>query len=225
MSEMNILFLGTSAVKPGKNNDTACALINNKYMIDTGWYSAINMLRFGVSPLDIEYIFLTHTHPDHYIGLSHYLFYLAMSSEEYSKRAALKIVGPHQDIQQIVDLTQRYLDPRKSKKLLEAMKVEIIPFSCGDILENNDLSVQAFTTKHPVPSLGYIFQDNISKKKIVYTGDTGPSEGMIINANKADLLVYEASCGVSFSQSKEHSGGPDAAMVAKKAEVKNQDPC
>ncbi|MCF6174438.1 MAG: MBL fold metallo-hydrolase [Victivallaceae bacterium] len=220
MNDLNMLFLGTSAVKPGKNNDTACALINNRYMVDTGWYSAVNMLQFGVSPLELDYLFITHSHPDHYLGLAQYLFYLAMSMKQYSERAPMKIVGPQQSIEKIVNLAYNYLDHEGTEKFSKSLKVKIIPLTDGDIIETEDVMIKAFATQHPVPSLGYIFQDNGSKKKIVYSGDTGPCENLVINAHGADLLVHEASCGDSFSMHEDHSGAPDAALVAKQAKVK-----
>ena len=220
MSDLNILFLGTSAVKPGPNNDTACALINNRYMVDTGWYSAINMLQFGVSPLELDYLFITHPHADHYLGLAQYIFYLAMSMLEYSKRVPLKIVGPEQDIERMVQLAYNYLDYKGTGEVSKTLKVDIIPLTNGDIIETDDVTVKAFKTQHPVASLGYCFQDKSSKKKIVYPGDTGPCESVIINAHEADLLIFEASCGDNFSESEDHSGAPDAAMIAKQAKVK-----
>jgi ribonuclease Z len=220
MNDLNILFLGTSAVKPGKNNDTACALINNRYMVDTGWYSAVNMLQFGVSPLELDYLFITHSHPDHYLGLAQYIFYLAMSMVQYSERVPLKVVGPQQDIEKIVKLAYNYLDHEGTGKISKTLKLEIIPLADGDIIETDDVTVKAFSTQHPVASLGYAFQDNSSKKKIVYPGDTGPCENVIINAYEADLLVHEASCGGNFSKSEDHSGAPDAALAAKQAKVK-----
>ena len=220
MSNLNILFLGTSAVLPGPNNDTACALINNRYMIDTGWYSAVNMLQFGLSPLDVDYLFITHAHPDHYLGLAQYLFYLVMSMAQYSERAPLKIVGPQEDIENIVNRAFNYLDHEGTEQFSKILKVDIIPLADGDIIETADVTVKTFATQHSVPSLGYIFKDNNSQKKIVYPGDTGPCENVIINAHEADLLVHEAACGASFSTTHGHSGVADAALAAKQAQVK-----
>ena len=73
-----VTFLGTEAVVPEGGGDTASFVINGKYLVDTGWYAAIKMNCYGLDPLRLEYLFLTHCHHDHYIGLPHLLFYFAM---------------------------------------------------------------------------------------------------------------------------------------------------
>ena len=64
---ISVSFLGTSSVVPEVGRDTASVLINQKVLVDTGWCSALRMLDFGVTPLDLEYIFLTHGHHDHFL--------------------------------------------------------------------------------------------------------------------------------------------------------------
>ena len=49
-------FLGTSSVTPEAGRDTASFLINNRILVDTGWYAALKMLNHGVSPLDLDYL-------------------------------------------------------------------------------------------------------------------------------------------------------------------------
>ena len=55
MSKIETLFLGTNALRPTVGNDVASLLINGKYQVDTGWYSAANMLNYGHSVFDVEY--------------------------------------------------------------------------------------------------------------------------------------------------------------------------
>ena len=60
-------------------------------------------------------------------------------------------------------------------------------------------------------------------RKIVYTGDTKPSEDIIKLADKADLLIHEATFSDELqerAQKDKHSTPSQAAKVAKKAMVK-----
>ena len=77
-TKTTVTFLGTSAVVPGAGHDTASFLINGKYLVDTGWYATIKMRGYGFDPMQLEYLFFTHCHHDHYIGLPQLLFYLRM---------------------------------------------------------------------------------------------------------------------------------------------------
>ena len=86
LPETQVVFLGVDAVTPAGGEDTASFVINRKYLVDTGWYGTIKMRSYGLDPLDLEYLFLTHCHHDHYIGLPHLLFYLTMRGHERPDR-------------------------------------------------------------------------------------------------------------------------------------------
>ena len=60
-------------------------------------------------------------------------------------------------------------------------------------------------------------------RKIVYVGDTKPSDNIVELANGADVLIHEATFGEELSDRAEedmHSTPGGAAMIAKMAEVK-----
>src|SRR5689334_23751249 len=104
-----VTFLGTDAVVPECGGDTASFVINRKIMVDTGWYGAIKMRCYGLDPMQIETLILTHCHHDHYIGLPQLLFYLTMRASERADRPKLKIIGPAEDLELVVRLAQQFL--------------------------------------------------------------------------------------------------------------------
>jgi hypothetical protein len=104
VSDTTMTFLGTSGVFPEDDSDSSSLLIGNKYLFDTGGCAPVTMLRFGFSPLDIDYVFMSHFRQDHYLGLVQLLFYAAMNKAKYLKRTPFKIVGPVEDIQRVMDL-------------------------------------------------------------------------------------------------------------------------
>lgn len=60
-------------------------------------------------------------------------------------------------------------------------------------------------------------------RKIVYTGDTGPSKALVNLAEKADLLIHEATLGDELKERASedgHSTPSEAAKTAKTAKVK-----
>jgi len=105
-----VTFLGTDAVVPAGGGDTASFVINGKYLVDTGWYAAIKMRSYGLDPMDVEYLILTHCHHDHYLGLPHLLFYLAMRRSERPERPALKIIGPAGEMETVVVRANAYVN-------------------------------------------------------------------------------------------------------------------
>src|SRR5579862_2546915 len=210
-----VLFLGTDAVVPDCGHDTASFIINRKYLVDTGWNAALRMQCWGVSPLDIEYLFLTHCHHDHYIGLPHLLFYLAMRGSQRPERPRLKIVGPTEDLDRVVTLSREFLQP----KLFPPVEYvpELIPFSPGDTHEDPEFVLTACRAPHPVPALCYRFIDKKTGKSVTCTGDTAYDPAVVEQARGCSLLIHEASYGVSPAPEPNpwlHSGAPDAARVA-----------
>lgn len=220
-AQTEVTFLGTDAVVPECGGDTASFVINRKYLVDTGWYAAIKMRCYGLNPMDIEYLFLTHCHHDHYIGLPHLLFYFTMRAREKPDHAPLKIVGPAEDLERVVTLAQQFLQMDRFPPVHYAP--ELIPLQPGDSYEDPEFTLATCASVHPVPALCYRFTDKRTGKVLAFTGDTAYDAGVVAHVQGADLLVHEASYGpkpAPKNNSSLHSGAPDAARVANEAAVK-----
>ena len=216
-----IRFLGTATVVPEAGHDTASFLINDRYLVDTGWYAAIKMKAYGISPMDLEYVFITHCHHDHYIGLPQILFYLRMRQRERPDRPPLKIVGPAADIEHVVELARQLLQP---DRFPEAVPMPIVlPIKPGGSYEEDAFRVDTCTTQHPVQGLCYRFQDKSTGVVFSFTGDTAYHPPIIEHVQGSDLLIHEASYGpreMGSDPAWGHSGAPDAARIAVAAGVK-----
>jgi ribonuclease Z len=219
--QTTITFLGTDAVVPEGGRDTASFVINGKYFVDTGWYATIKMRNYGLDPMGIEYLILTHCHHDHYIGLPHLLFYLAMKRGERSDRPLLKIIGPAGEVELVVGLAQQFLQMDRFPPV--RCEPALIPMQPGGSLDDPNFQLSAIASLHPVPGLCYRFTDAQTGKTIAFTGDTAYDPSIPAFVRDADLLVHEASYGANpapESNSSLHSGAPDAARVAVEAGVK-----
>lgn len=215
-----VTFLGTGSVVPDPGDDTASLLLNGTCLVDTGWYAPLNMRRFGFSPLDLEYVFLTHCHQDHYLGLAGVLFYLAMRRQERPARPALKVAGPAGDIRRVVDLARAYLQTERFPDV--EPPVEVIPLHPGDSLGAGALQVATVGSIHPVQGLVYRFTDTRTGASLVVTGDTAYHPPIADLARGCDLLVHEASHGPRPADPASrwgHSGAPDAARIALEADA------
>jgi ribonuclease Z len=215
-----VTFLGTEAVVPGCGGDTASFVINGRYLVDTGWYGAIKMRCYGLDPLQLEYLFLTHCHHDHYIGLPHLLFYLTMRAGERPNRAPLKIVGPAEDLERVVRLAQQFLQMER----FPAVQYDpaLIPLAAGQSFDDADFHLATCPSVHPVPGLCYRFTDRRTGRVVAFTGDTAYDPGIVRHVQGADLLIHEASYGASpapVTNASLHSGAPEAARVAREAGV------
>ena len=215
-----VTFLGTDAVTPACGGDTASFVINRRYLVDTGWYGALKMRCYGLDPMELEYLFLTHCHHDHYLGLPHLLFYLAMNRAERPDRAPLKIVGPQEDLVPVVRLAQQFLQMERFAPV--RYEPECIPLAPGETWDADDFTLAACASLHPVPGLCYRFTDKRTGQVVAFTGDTAYDPTIVRHVQAASLLIHEASYGASpappgNNNTSLHSGAPDAARVAREA--------
>src|SRR5262249_5933262 len=149
LEQTEILFLGTEAVVPECGGDTASFIINRKYLVDTGWYAPLKMRCYGLDPLQMEYLFLTHCHHDHYIGLPHLLFYFAMRAARQTLPAPLKIVGPAGELELVVQLSKQFLQAERFAALQS--DPTLIPLQPGETYETPDFTLATCASVHPVP--------------------------------------------------------------------------
>jgi len=211
-----VTFLGTSSVVPEAGHDTASFVINRKYLVDTGWYAAVKMQDVEMSPLDLEWLFITHCHHDHYIGLPQILFYLRMRKHQCPDRAPLKIAGPKDNVQEVVDLARALLQVERFPDV--DCVPEVHPITPGDSLETDAFRVDTCQTKHAVQGLCYRFTDKATGAAIAFTGDTGYHPPLVDHVRGCDLLIHEASHGPNSpgpAPTQGHAGAPDAARIAK----------
>ncbi len=215
-----LTFLGTAAVVPGGGHDTAGFVINDRYLVDTGWYAAIKMQCYGLDPLNIEYLFLTHCHHDHYIGLPQLLFYRRMRRSARPNLPPLKILGPAEDLERVVTLARQFLQPDRFPDVDEAP--ELFPLEPGDAFEEEAFRITTCASLHPVPALCYRFTDKQTGATFAFTGDTAYHPPVVAHVQGVSLLVHEASYGAAPAPANNaslHSGAPDAARVAAEAGV------
>src|ERR1700743_2416568 len=133
----DVTILGSSSATPIYNrNPTAQALnINERfYLIDCGEGTQQQMLRFDVKSSRIDYIFISHLHGDHYLGLVGLLSSLHL----HGRKKPLKIFGPA-PLKEIIELQLRYSETRL-QYVIEFIFTD--PVSPQVILDNQDITVE-----------------------------------------------------------------------------------
>ncbi|MCK5803739.1 MAG: MBL fold metallo-hydrolase [Lentisphaeria bacterium] len=210
-----VLFTGTATVVPGAGQDTACLLVNQDCLFDTGWNAAVNMQQYDCNPLDVRLLFITHCHHDHYIGLPQLLFLHAMKG-----KPRLTIVGPKPDIHMIVERACRFLRDDQFRDIINPPEIHAL--QAGQTYEDDVYEVTTAPTVHPVVGLCYRLRDKRTGSTMAVTGDTAYHEPLARHVAGVDLLVHEASRGAVESDPLAvggHSGSIDAARIAAAAKV------
>src|SRR6476659_11345015 len=91
--DLDVVFLGTSGSAPTASRAPSATLIRRggeRVLVDCGEGTQRQLLRSDVGLVDLEHVFLTHFHADHYLGLPGMLKTFALRGRELP----LTVYGP-----------------------------------------------------------------------------------------------------------------------------------
>lgn len=155
------------------------------YLIDAGEGVQKQMFRYGINPLKLRGIFISHLHGDHVFGV----FPLISTLGLYGRRTPLKIFAPR-PFGEILESHLRYFD---SDLPYQVEWVEVDTTAHRIIFENNSIEVWSIPLRHRVPASGYMFREkmpelNVDKFKI---GRYGLSIKQIVAAKRGEDIVLD----------------------------------
>ena len=182
--KLTILGSGTSVQYAFRGSASyLLEFMDKKVLLDAGFFVVDRLEKVGVLLSDIDEIFITHKHPDHFMGLIHLMS--ALKNPFYQRKKQVKIIGfkgLKNHITGFQKILGHWIEPKCGIEISENKK---------DTIDN--YCYEIFDTIHADESVGFIL--NIYDKKIVYTGDTELFSGLYSIAKDADLLI--ADCGSS----------------------------
>jgi ribonuclease Z len=261
--DLDVVFLGTAASMPTAQRGPAALLVrrgSERLLFDCGEGTQRQLQRSAIGLPDLEEIFLTHFHADHFLGLPGMLKTFALRGRD---ETPLTVYGPR-GLRELFS----QLRPFVGRLPYPLTQVELEP---GETLERGDYTIEGFPVDHGAAALGYaiaerprpgrfdvaaadalgvphgpargrlqageevavpsgrtvtpaeVLGEPRAGRKVVLTGDTGPSPLVVQAAHGADLLVHEASfLAEEAERAREtlHSTATEAAEVARLAQVR-----
>ena len=179
---MMVWFLGTAGAggipgraKSGILVDTGDA----RLLLDVGPGCVERLYELGYSVCDIDYIYISHLHMDHWSGL---FDYAVRYSVEGCGKPPVLLAG-----EKVRDGMHRVVEVLPGR-LRGEIAVRSIPASGG--LDLDGLVLRVYEAVHTVPA--YIVEVVVDGSTLVYSGDTSPTDDLRKLALQADLLVVEA---------------------------------
>lgn len=203
-SSLDLLFLGSgNAFSPG-GKAFSSFLLNGRYLFDCGPTLLQQLHKAGLASNDIEAVFISHFHADHFFGLP----FLFLDGRYGGRSEDLAIIGPPG----IESRTRRLMElgyPRVMENSGFAYRfIEVRDGFCGQV---GGLAFSAASVEHVDNLDCYAFRVQADAKSLVYSGDTTLCEGLLRLARNADVVVLECSCdGVEV-----HLSPAQVAEVAK----------
>jgi ribonuclease Z len=149
--DLDVVFLGTSASAPTARRGTASLLVRrggDRLLFDCGEGTQRQLLRSSIGLVDLEEIFVTHFHADHYLGLPGMLKTFSLRTRE----VPLTVYGPPglRDLfSSLARIVGRVTYP-----------VELVEVSQGDLLKRDGYEICVFRADHGgVPAVGYALRE------------------------------------------------------------------
>jgi ribonuclease Z len=143
---LRLTFLGTSAAQPTiHRNLTGLAVRRERelFLVDCGEGTQRQMIRFGTG-FDVDAIFFTHFHADHYLGAIGFLRTLSMQG----RSEPLDLYGP-KPARRLLDIMLFTGAERM------AYDVRIHEVKAGDAVRRDGCTMRAFATDHRIASVGW----------------------------------------------------------------------
>jgi ribonuclease Z len=259
--DLDVVFLGTAGSAPSAQRAPTALLVRRggeRLLFDCAEGTQRQLLRSSVGLVELEEIFLTHFHADHFLGLPGMLKTFALRGRELP----VTVYGPP-GLVQLVDALRRVIGRLGYDLRLQELRP-------GEALERGDYTIVTFPVEHGVSAVGYALVEQPRPgrfdvptadalgvppgpergalqrgepvaladgrtvapeqvlgpprpgRKLVLTGDTGPSGSVVEAARGADVLVHEATFleeERDRARETSHSTAVDAAEAARGAEV------
>ena len=145
------MFLGTSGSAPTARRATSATLIRrggDRLLFDCGEGTQRQLLRSDVGLIDLEQIFLTHFHADHYLGLPGMLKTFALRGRE----VPLTLYGPS-GLRDLLAALRRVFGNL-------TYPVETVEIEPGDVLPRTDYEIRAFAVDHRTQAVGYLIVED-----------------------------------------------------------------
>ncbi len=196
-----VLGTGTPNADPDRSGPAVAIVVGgDAYLVDAGpgivRRAALAQRDDSIPALEaprLRRVFLTHLHSDHTTGLPD----LILDPWVLGRTQPLEVYGPPGTARMVRLIEEAYsedVDVRlhggePSNKTGWAADARDV--SAGQVYRDSNITVTAFDVSHGgwKHAFGYIFQT--ADRKIVVSGDTGPSEAVVRACNGCDVLVHE----------------------------------
>ena len=190
---MKIIFAGTSHGIPERDrfcSSTFLEVDEKVYIIDAGAPISPLLLRYGLRHKDVQGVFVTHFHGDHFEGLPEFCDQISW----YYLDAQPEIYLPEQ---RCIDLLQTWLQSMTKTRQEHLLLRQYQP---GPVYADGTISVEAIPTRH-IPS-AHAFRIRAEDKTLLFTGDMSwgyPEFSLLLGGLQYDLVVCEGAHNTSLA--------------------------
>lgn len=217
MTKLTILGSGT-AVSSSYPAGYLLQHKKNNWVIDCGEGIRHRLARQGVDYFDVDTVFLSHFHPDHF-NVETLIQSMQVRNFSEKKEKHLTIYGPPETAKRIKAIWDaKHFDGNFEDTLPNFVKLTILEYENGKTYKVGDAAMTPYFLDHGnMPAAALRFE--IENKILVYSGDTGMNEEIKKTCAGADIFICE--CNQQPGTSKGgHLNPQEVGEIAKKGSVK-----
>lgn len=158
-------------------------------MLDFGEGCSTRLQQLGMTICDVDAVYISHLHPDHYMGL----FDAAVTALEHGYRRKVKLLAAtevFESIETVINILPQSFKPYT--------QVEEIPLKGKNI---GTMKLIPIKSRHSIPTYGVLVKTGDSAN-ILYTSDTAPNPDIYQSLEKAelDILIHEVTLPSKMKQ-------------------------
>ena len=187
---LTVLGSGTSVPHPRRSSPAFWLQTHaGSILLDCGPDAPHRMAEEGLDWPNLDAIWISHFHLDHFGGLPPFLFSIKWAPQTQGRAKLLKLIGPP-GISRLVETIDDANNYRLFKQSFEIVVNEVEQGEPFEILPG----ILAITgkTKHNAESLALRLTD-VDGKTFVYTSDTGFTHDLATFSKQVDVLLLECS--------------------------------
>ena len=184
-----VTFLGTGDAFNAGANCHASYLVSSpstRILLDCGSTTLLALKRAGVDINDLDAVFLSHLHGDHFAGLPFLIIAWLFDSP---RQRPVTIVGPPGTEERVRLLYSTMYRDLAAKPL--PFRLQFQEVQPGHAVQIGAVDLQPFRVPHQESEISLGLRMRIEDKTILYSGDTGWTEDLIAKSENTDLFICE----------------------------------
>jgi ribonuclease Z len=158
---IELTILGNSSATPTLNRFPSAQYLNmldHHILIDCGEGTQMQLRKYKIRKSKLQYVFISHVHADHILGLPGMLFSMNLNS----RVDPIHIFGPA-SVFEIIDLFMKHSDTRLRYDIIRHITTDDRPHI---IFEDSWIKVTSIPLFHRVPTTGFIFEEQARLRKL-----------------------------------------------------------
>ncbi|EGB15102.1 beta-lactamase domain-containing protein [Pseudodesulfovibrio mercurii] len=182
---MRVTFVGVGEAFDERLPNTSLLVEHNdsSILLDCGFNVSCGLWRYAARPLDLDAVYVSHFHADHYFGLPA----LIVRSLEEGRTKRLTILGPSGIESRVNRLMELAYSNALAKAGFEIFFIECVP---GEDFKHGGFRFRFALNDHSMPCLAVRL--DAGGKSLYYSGDGKPTDATVDLAEHCDLVVHEA---------------------------------